>query len=160
MKSILVFSHTHNSFDKKELLNSLPNPTIKESTKLPSDFVKDTNILSFFMEGIDKALETYDIGRPEHKPDVTKQLAEIKITRDKLMQEQMRKQKELELNPVIQAAQQKLNEMGGVIQELTNENNKLKDKVKYLEEKMRQLITEQIQERVKLTNSNSNNNIK
>ena len=153
MKSILVFSHTHNSFDKKELLNSLPNPTIKE-------FVKETKILSFFMEGIDKALETYEIGSPEHKPDVIKQLAEIKITRDKLMQEQMRKQKELELNPVIQAAQQKLNEMGGVIQELTNENNKLKDKVKYLEEKMRQLITEQIQERVKLTNSNSNNNIK
>ena len=158
MKSILVFSHTHNSFDKKELLNSLPNPTIKESTKVPGDFVKEPDIQSFFMEGIDKALETYDIGRPEHKPDVTKQLAEIKITREKLMQEHMRKQKELEQNPVIQAAHQKLNEMGGVIQGLTNENNQLKGKVKYLEDKIRQLITDQIQERVKMSNSTSTSN--
>ena len=70
----------------------------------------------------------------------------------------MRKQKELEQNPVIQAAQQKLNEMGGVIQGLTNENNQLKGKVKYLEDKIRQLITDQIQERVKMSNSTSTSN--
>ena len=57
MKTILVFSHTQNSFDKKELLNGPPNPTIKVSTKLPSDFVKEADILSFFMEGLDKSLE-------------------------------------------------------------------------------------------------------
>ena len=74
------------------------------------------------------------------------------------MQEHMRKQKELEQNPVIQAAQQKLNEMGGVIQGLTNENNQLKGKVKYLEDKIRQLITDQIQERVKMSNSTSTSN--
>ena len=62
------------------------------------------------------------------------------------------------MNPVIQAAQQKLNEMGGVIQGLTNENNQLKGKVKYLEDKIRQLITDQIQERVKMSNSTSTSN--
>jgi predicted RNase H-like nuclease (RuvC/YqgF family) len=71
------------------------------------------------------------------------------------MQEHMRKQKELELNPIIQAAQQKLNEMGGVIQGLTNENTQLKVKVKYLEEKIKQLITDQIQERIKMTKANN-----
>jgi hypothetical protein len=159
MKSILVFSHTHNSFDKKELLCGPPNPTIKESTKKPGDFVKEPEILNFFMEDIDKALETYDPGRPEHKPDVTKQLIEIKATRAKMMEEHVKKQKEIEFmnQPIIQAAQKRLNELSIVIQELTNENTQLKDKVKYLEDKMRQIITEHIQERVKLSKLNDNN---
>ena len=41
MKSILVFSHNHNSFDKKVLLNQMPNPSIKDTTLKPSDFVKE-----------------------------------------------------------------------------------------------------------------------
>ena len=48
--------------------------------------------------------------------------------------------------------------MGGVIKGLTNENNQLKGKVKYLEDKIRQLITDQIQERVKMSNSTSTSN--
>ena len=39
MKAILVFSHDHNSFDKKVLLNQMPNPFIKDTTLKPSDFV-------------------------------------------------------------------------------------------------------------------------
>ena len=158
MKSILVFSHTQNSFDKKELLNGPPNPTIKESTKKPNDFVKETDILNFFMKDIDKALENYDLGKPEHKPDVTKQLIEIKATREKMIQEHMKKQKEIEIinQPILQEAHKKFNELSIVIQELTNENNDLKDKVKYLEEKMKQLITNQIQERLKMNTNNTN----
>jgi len=38
-KSILVFSHNHNSFDKKELLN-MPNTSIHETTLTPFDFIK------------------------------------------------------------------------------------------------------------------------
>jgi predicted nuclease with TOPRIM domain len=47
------------------------------------------------------------------------------------------------------AIQNKLNEMSGIIQHLTAENSKLTDKVKYLEDKMKQLINERIQERMK-----------
>jgi hypothetical protein len=153
MKTILVFSHTQNSFDKKELLNGPPNPTIKVSTKLPSDFVKESDILSFFMEGIDKSLETYDLGKPEHKPDVIKQLDEIKKSREKMQQDHLKKQQEMEImnQPIIQAAQKQLNELASINQSLKNENNQLKDKMKYLEDKMKQLIMAQIQERVKLS---------
>jgi hypothetical protein len=153
MKTILVFSHTQNSFDKKELLNGLPNPTIKESPKLPGDFVKESDILTFFMEGIDKSLEKYDLGRPEHKPDVIKQLAEIKISREKMHQDHMKKQQEMEMmkQPIIQEAHKKLNEFALLNQELKKENNQLKEKMKYLEDKIKQLITDQIQERIKLS---------
>ena len=48
-----------------------------------------------------------------------------------------------------QAVQNKVNEMSYVIQQLSNENGQLKDKVKYLEDKIKQLINEKIQERMK-----------
>jgi hypothetical protein len=155
-KSILVFSHNHNSFDKKELLKHGPNPTIHETTVTPAELVKDAGILKFFMEDIDPLLDAYEPGRPEHKPDVTKQLIELRAQREKMMAEQTKKQAEYQEtmnkmqvanNPA--AIQNKFNEMSGIIQNLTVENGKLTDKVKYLEDKMKQLINERIQEKMK-----------
>jgi hypothetical protein len=160
-KSILVFSHNHNSFDKKELLKNGPNPTIHETTVTPADLVKDAGILKFFMEDIDPLLDAYEPGRPEHKPDVTKQLIELRAKREKMMVENAKKQAEYQEtmnklqvanNPA--AIQNKLNEMSGIIQHLTAENGKLVDKVKYLEDKMKQLINERIQEKMKERQSN------
>jgi len=48
LKTILVFSHVHNSFDKKVLLNQSPNPFVKESVKIVNDFVKEEFIKQFF----------------------------------------------------------------------------------------------------------------
>ena len=77
LKSILVFSHNHNSFDKKVLLNQMPNPFINDTPLKPSDFVKEPSVLQFFMEDINKLLDNYQPGSPENKPDVTKQIAKI-----------------------------------------------------------------------------------
>ena len=155
-KSILVFSHNHNSFDKKELLAQGPNPNMHDIPLKPSDLVKEPEILKFFMEDIDKLLESYDPGAPKHKPDVTKQLIEIKEGREKMMKEHMEKQMQYQdtmnkLNMINnpQAVQNKINEQSFIIQQLSNENNQLKDKVKYLEDKIKQLINEKIQERMK-----------
>lgn len=150
-KSILVFSHNHNSFDKKELLKQLPNPMIHETPLVPKDLVKEQEILKFFMEDIDSLLDNYDPGKPEYKPDVKKQLAELKIDRENKIQEQMKKQAEYNdtmnkinmlMNP--QTAQQQLNDQATIIQQLTLENSHLKDQVNYLNEKIRQLIISQI----------------
>jgi hypothetical protein len=152
LKSILVFSHNHNSFDKKELLKQLPNQFIKETSITPSDIVKEYSILQFFMEDINKLLDDYAPGLPENKPDVTKQLIQMKETREKMMQDNIKKNNEY--NSLIQklsnqtnsqSGQGKINELSIIIQELSIENNQLKDKVKYLEDKIKQLIIEQIQ---------------
>ncbi len=152
LKSILVFSHNHNSFDKKELLKQLPNQFIKETSITPSDIVKEYSILQFFMEDINKLLDDYAPGLPENKPDVTKQLIQMKETREKMMQDNIKKNNEY--NSLIQKlsnqtnsqqGQSKINELSIIIQELSIENNQLKDKVKYLEDKIKQLIIEQIQ---------------
>jgi hypothetical protein len=151
-KSILVFSHNHNSFDKKELLKQMPNPNVHETPLVPKDLVKETDILKFFMEDIDSLLDNYDPGRPDYKPDVKKQLAEIKIDRENKIQEHMKKQAEYQdtmhkinmlMNP--QATQKQINEQTMIIQQLKFENNQLKEQVDYLNGKIRQLIMSQIE---------------
>lgn len=150
-KTILVFSHNHNSFDKKELLKQLPNPYVHETTILPVDLVKEPNVLKFFMEDIDKLLDAYSPGLPINKPDVNKQILEIQETREKMIQEQTKQQQDYQdlinkltiSNP--QMSQNKIDQLTFMIQELSMENNQLKDKVKYLEDKIKQLIVEQIQ---------------
>jgi glycosyltransferase involved in cell wall biosynthesis len=155
-KSILVFSHTHNSFDKKELLNQGPSPNMHDTTITPADLVKEPEILKFFMEDINSLLDAYDPGKPDKKPDVTKQLAEIKESREKMIKEHIEKQTQYQdtmnkLNMINNphAVQNKINEQSFIIQQLSNENGELKDKVKYLEDKIKQLINEKIQERMK-----------
>ncbi len=150
-KTILVFSHNHNSFDKKELLNQLPNPNVHETSLTPKDLVKEDDILKFFMEDIDNLLDNYEPGKSDNKPDVKKQLAEMKIDRMNKMQEQIKKRSEYQdtlnkINMIVnpQAFQEKINEQNMIIQHLNFENNQLKEQISYLNGKIKQLIMMQI----------------
>jgi hypothetical protein len=89
MKTILVFSHDHNTFDKRKLLENM-NPTfVKESNKTVDMFIKCTDeakIKRFFMKDIDEKLDKYAPGKPHMKPDVLKQTLEIEEQRKKMVQ--------------------------------------------------------------------------
>ena len=166
MKSILVFSHDHNSFDKKILLAN-PNEYMSISDKKVEDFIKEEDIKQFFMNDVDNLLKMYEPGRPENKPDVLKQIDEIKQQRENMIIEHQRKQLEYQdtINKVNQYYDQpgnqilinnyenKISSLSVMIQELTMENKVLKDKVTYLEDKMRQIIKEQI-EKIKQKQNN------
>jgi glycosyltransferase involved in cell wall biosynthesis len=130
LKTILVFSHNHNSFDKKELLNQNKNMNsmMNESLLTPVDFIKDSEIVDFFINKIDYLLENYEAGKKENKPDVVKQLEEIKKNRERMIEEHNIKQ---------------------YINNLTTENNQLKEKIAYYDGKLKQLIQELIQEKQK-----------
>jgi hypothetical protein len=154
MKSILVFSHVHNSFDKKILLQT-PSPVVKESPKTPGDFVKEKEILKFFMHDIDELLEAYDPGKPEHKPDVLKQIEEIKQQREdqmkqmqlqQLQQQQMQQQQQMN----VQQVQQLLQNYDNKVRELMEENAKLKEKNQYLDKKITELIQAAIKQNKKI----------
>lgn len=154
IKTILVFSHNHNSFDKKELLKQMPNPNVHETPLVPKDLVLEPDILKFFMEDIDSLLNNYELGRPDYKPDVKRQLAEIKIERENKIQEMMKQQSDYQdaINKITimtnpQIAQQQINEQAMIIQQLMCENNHLKEKVEYLNNKIKQLITTQLEKR-------------
>ena len=88
MKSILVFSHEHNTFDKRKMLDN-PHPDfLKDSPKTVNDFIKNKNedsIKDFFMNKIDKLLEAYEPGSPKMKPDVLEQIKKIEAERANML---------------------------------------------------------------------------
>ena len=91
-KTILVFSHEHNTFDKKTLLEN-PHPQfVKNSDKTVDDFIKEAGLKEFYMNKIETLLVDYTPGQPKMKPDVLKQIVELKKEREELMKQQMQQQ--------------------------------------------------------------------
>jgi hypothetical protein len=87
LKTILVFSHIHNTFDKKKLLEGGPNPLFRPCSKTVDMFIKKPNekhIKEFFMNEIDSLLDKYKPGDPIMKPDVLKQIKEIEAERENM----------------------------------------------------------------------------
>ena len=97
LKSILVFSHEHNTFDKRKMFDQKQDPQFfKESSKTVDTFISNENekdIKKFFMEDIDGLLEKYDPGKPEMKPDVLKQIKEIEAKRAEMIKQMEEQQK-------------------------------------------------------------------
>lgn len=92
-KSILVFSHIHNSYSKKDLLENSDPKHFKETYVQVKDFISNSDIYNFFMREIDQLLSIYAPGDPKMKPDVLQQCNamiqkrnEIKQTREKVDQ--------------------------------------------------------------------------
>jgi glycosyltransferase involved in cell wall biosynthesis len=145
MKSILVFSHNHNSFDKKILLKDALIEYVSVCNIKVEEFIKEKDIMQFFMKDIDTLLEGYEPGKPENKPDVLKQMDEIKERRETVINEHKKRQflnSNSSVNTDVMSS--KINEMTMIMNELLMENNQLKDKVKYLEEKITKIINQQI----------------
>ena len=91
LKSILVFSHEHNTFDKRKMFDQKQDEKyFKESPKTVDTFIRhkyEDKIKKFFMEDIDALLDKYDPGKPHMKPDVLKQMAEIEAKREQMIRE-------------------------------------------------------------------------
>jgi len=157
MKTILVFSHIHNSFDKKELLVNPAASKVTLSEKSVDDFVKDPFCKHFFLNEIDELLSKYNPGKIENKPEVIQQMGEIKEKREKMMKDvqllqQLQKQyKDLVALPQdnqqkIAEYEKKLMDQSIFIQDILKENGKLREKVDYYEKKVKKLIDTRIRE--------------
>ena len=93
-KVILVFSHNHNTFDKRKLLVNANPAFVKQTTKTLNDFIRGPAELffkKFFLHEMDAILESYEPGRPQMKPDVIEQTKALEQTMARL-QEQERAQ--------------------------------------------------------------------
>lgn len=167
MKTILVFSHIHNTFDKKELLKN-PNPkVVKPSNKKVYHFIKDDDIRDFYMNRINDLLKDYDFGNIKNKPDVVEQTKQIKERRDKMREEASMKRfkdidtplimntpngkKHLSVYDCIQLIQQMQNDMN----KLNQINSQLKKQNQELMNKMNDITSTSL----KLTNDMSCNSM-
>jgi ElaB/YqjD/DUF883 family membrane-anchored ribosome-binding protein len=159
MKTILVFSHIQNTFDKKRLLEN-PNPQFcKESFKTVNMFVKNPEIRDFYMNQIEKLLEDYEPGDPKMKPDVLSQIARM----DKERAEEAAKHSgnstimaEDENGKQIQLSNQQVIE---IIQNLQNENNELKKGIQSQNQQLQEIVkqaNDKIQEIVNECNQRLN----
>ena len=135
-KTILVFSHNHNSFDKRTLLDNPNDPNIRVCTTLQvRDFIPDSqsNIRDFFLHELDQKLANYPPGHPRCKPDVIHQIQTIHTNR---------------LQQIIQKQE-------GRIEQLQLENQTLSNKNMYLEKKINEMIQMRVAEKklIKITQS-------
>ena len=90
LKTILVFSHSHNTFDKRTLLENIAgNPYIKYSSREIVDFIKDKDIIKFFVEDLEDKLKVYEPGNINMKPDVLKQIKELDVKRKEMEKKMM-----------------------------------------------------------------------
>jgi hypothetical protein len=87
MKVILVFSHEHNTFDKRKLLVNANPDVVRDSPKKVMDFIKDPVVRRFYMVELEKLLENYAPGRPDMKPDVIAQTIQLEKDRAKMAQD-------------------------------------------------------------------------
>ena len=140
MKTILVFSHNHNTFDKKKMLvNANPNFT-KPSDKTVEAFIRRENengIKKFFMEDIDEKLESYEPGLPVMKPDVLKQIVELEEKRKKAMEEKQNNPENLTVQ-INGGPPEKLNLQNAIkiIQIQSQDIQKLKARIEELEKQI------------------------
>ena len=105
LKTILVFSHSHNTMDKRILLDNIEivghpdSQYAKYSLKTLGDFIKDDKIVKFFTEDLEKRLTTYEPGDIKLKPDVLKQIGEIEEKKKQMMKSMQAQQTHQAQNP-------------------------------------------------------------
>jgi glycosyltransferase involved in cell wall biosynthesis len=157
LKTILVFSHIHNTFDKKQMLEN-PHPDfMKESNKTIDMFIKykdEDKIKKFFLKDIDRLLDNYKPGEPLMKPDVLAQIKEITEKRQKMMSEQndhiiMQAPGKEPVKIGLPEAVNMINSMQQQGQELIRKNSELENIISQLQ---KQLVKFQMQGNSQTTN--------
>lgn len=89
--TILVFSHDHNTFDKRTLLSTKDGKYVRDSHYTVDDFIKQPELKAFYTNNMISLLNDYEPGKPEHKPDVLEQTKQLKEKRDARQREEMKK---------------------------------------------------------------------
>jgi NACalpha-BTF3-like transcription factor len=144
LKTILVFSHNHNTFDKKELLKNGDGPTQRPDMNITvEDFVKNSEIYDFFMKNIDGLLAEYEPGNVENKPEVLQQMKTMTKVRQEeqarlekmhydVMQSDMVKTKLAEIEQLREQYETKSNDICLVNKKLVAKMKEMNSRIKEL----------------------------
>jgi len=144
LKTILVFSHQHNTFDKKILLqeDKMNHEVTKESSKTIDMFIKNPDMIDFYKNRIVGLLKKYKPGRPEMKPDVIKQMKEIDESRKKqqgnslfTITDQSGNSKPLSAHALLDMMKQTQEKTNSLIQELKGKDEEIQLLQKIIQEK-------------------------
>ena len=102
IKTILVCSHSHNTYDKKHLLidneNKGNNNFCKESDKSIDLFIKDQDMKDFYLNKIENLLKSYEPGKSFMKPDVLQQMLDIERERRRVLEKHLVNKSEISIS--------------------------------------------------------------
>lgn len=88
MKTILVFSHSHNSLDKEKLLVNPAQTKTVRTTLAIKDFHLSPELEQFYVQDIHGLLlKNYEPGLPIHKPEMARQLKQAEESRERRLEE-------------------------------------------------------------------------
>jgi glycosyltransferase involved in cell wall biosynthesis len=127
LKTILVFSHEQNTFDKRRLID-INNPYCKESALKVNHFVKSEEMRNFYMTDLNELINSYEPGDIKNKPEV---LEEIK-RRDELREQMARQNQQIQVtvnNPDGTKRTLTPNEIVEALKFKTEEVNQLRDEL-------------------------------
>jgi glycosyltransferase involved in cell wall biosynthesis len=82
-KSIMVFSHKHNSLNKEKLLENMDATKTQLSRFTVDDFIDDAELKQFYMIDMNNLLTNYEPGKPENKPKLMEQIRNMEIERNR-----------------------------------------------------------------------------
>jgi glycosyltransferase involved in cell wall biosynthesis len=85
-KSIMVFSHKHNSLNKEKLLENMEGTVTKLSRFTVDDFINDPELKQFYMTDMNNLLTNYEPGKPEYKPKLMEQIKNMENERNKRLE--------------------------------------------------------------------------
>lgn len=97
LKSILVFSHKHNSLNKEKLLLTPEQTKTVPSPYTVDDFVREPELKQFYMVDMNRMLEDYEPGLLKHKPEVLEQTKKTEEDRERRIQEVVKQAEEKEM---------------------------------------------------------------
>jgi glycosyltransferase involved in cell wall biosynthesis len=87
LKSIMVFSHKHNSLNKEKMLENMESTKTKLSRYTVDDFIKDPVLKQFYMVDMNTLLTNYEPGKPENKPKLLEQIKKMEEERNRRLED-------------------------------------------------------------------------
>lgn len=130
LKTILVFSHCHNSFDKNKLLEKPKESLITESKYNIHHFMKQDkeDLRLFYVDNLDSILSLYKDGKPQNKPEVLTQIKKMEDNRNERLYEY---KKNIEIQQIKMYYQQIIEEKN---KEIESKNHLISELFKKLKE--------------------------
>ena len=86
-KSIMVFSHKHNSLNKEKLLENMDATKTTLSRFTVDNFIDDADLKQFYMVDMNNLLTNYEPGKPEYKPKLMEQIKKMENERNKRLED-------------------------------------------------------------------------
>ena len=132
-KTILVFAHIQNSVDKRRLIEE-PSQYVGPSSKTIDDFIKHPDLKAFYIGNINPQLITYPLGKPEHKPEMMKQIQVMKEERERMMapMQEMHDSLMRQMNEMSAGFEKVIENKDTIINALMKKNKEMKEQIEAL----------------------------